>query len=263
MSRVTTDVASALMLAKAGVRVDSILLYPIRRRLRGGRNHIELRGGLSLDAPAEEPLLFLFREIWSADCYRLSELQVESGEVIVDIGAHVGVFAACAARRYPQARVLAVEPSPRALPFLRRNITANALRNAAVVPLACGDRCGAATLYRRGPDMMSTLYAAPGTANGSSVQVATLDRLFEDHAVERCALLKLDCEGAEYDILLGAGKATLQRVARISMECHLNRADHEPAELEHFLRSSGFDVHTVPTMDSVHLYLYASRAGPV
>lgn len=95
----------------------------------------------------------------------------------------------------------------------------------------------------------------------SDVEVITLDDVFERFAIERCDLLKLDCEGGEYEILLGARPETLLCVRHVALEYHVGLTPHRPEELVVRLQELGFDVRLVasPT-DVVHGYLYASRA---
>jgi FkbM family methyltransferase len=253
LGRIRGDVGAARMLLRAGVRPASIALYPVRRRLEGV-HRLDLRSGAVLLAPPDEPLIFLFREIW------IDRVYVPADErpirTVVDVGAHVGLFTLWCAARYPAARIVAVEPSPRAAAYLRKNVGRNRLDRVTVVEAACGGSSRRALLYRRGPEMTSTLYGDAPTA--TEVEVLTLDELFRRHAIERCDLLKLDCEGAEYEILLGASAATLERVDGIVMECHRSAA-HSLEDLLRRLRDGGFDARAEAAPDGVHHYVTAQR----
>jgi FkbM family methyltransferase len=72
----------------------------------------------------------------ACDEYRLGRIRFEPGDVIVDVGAHVGMVAIWLALRNPQVTVIAVEPEPFNLSHLRANIAANGVDNIVVVPLA-------------------------------------------------------------------------------------------------------------------------------
>jgi FkbM family methyltransferase len=254
LGRIRGDVGAARMLFRAGVRPPSIALYPIRRRFEG-IHRLDLRSGTVLLAPPDEPLIFLFREIWIDRVYvPMDERPIRT---VVDVGAHVGLFTLWCASRYPDARIVAVEPSPRATRYLRQNVARNRLGRVTVVEAACGGSSRRALLYRRGPEMTSTLYGDAPSA--TEVDVLTLDELFRRHGVERCDLLKLDCEGAEYEILLGASAGTLARVDGIVMECHRSAA-HSLDELLAHLRGSGFDLHAEAAPDGVHHYVTARRS---
>jgi hypothetical protein len=73
--------------------------------------------------------------------------------------------------------------------------------------------------------------------------------------------VKLDCEGAEYEILLAASDATLASIDTITMEYHLGLDGHTPDELNSFLRRKGFQVTFGPLLDADDGYLQARRQG--
>ena len=89
--------------------------------------------------------------------------------------------------------------------------------------------------------------------------VTTLDELLRRLGVARCDLLKLDCEGAEYEILYGASEETLRAIDAITAEYHVGLNEHTVAELVRFLESRGFIVTSTPLLDPEGGYLYAQR----
>jgi len=71
--------------------------------------------------------------------------------------------------------------------------------------------------------------------------------------------LKLDCEGAEYDIILNASQESLSRITKVVMELHPFE-DHTFDEMHSFLKKSGFACDV--SKDRHGLYMvYASREG--
>jgi FkbM family methyltransferase len=249
-------------LAGAGITRRSLALYPVRRRLARRRSQLDVSGGGPVMAAADEPLLALFGEIWAERCYAPSRPLVP-GEVIVDIGANVGVFALWAAREFPGARIVALEPAPGAFEQLQRNVSANKADNVTSAALACGGQSGRVELFSRGPSVLNTVfrrdaYGSEFTRNGS-VDVASLEEVFRRFDIGRCRLLKLDCEGAEYEILGAAPAEVLARVDEIAMEYHVGLNDHQPEELEAILERAGFDVVIGPLLDLESGYLHAVR----
>ncbi len=79
---------------------------------------------------------------------------------------------------------------------------------------------------------------------------------------QRCDLLKMDCEGSEYEILLGAEPALLDRIDRISIEYHdFDHADRM-RDLSAYLQSLGRSVHLRPSEVYEELgYLHSERAS--
>ena len=68
------------------------------------------------------------------------DLQVD--DLVIDIGANIGMFALWAEPQIPQGRLLCIEPNPYALECLRLNIRRNDLRNVTVIPAAAGAEDG-------------------------------------------------------------------------------------------------------------------------
>jgi len=254
-------------LARGGVTFRSILLFPVRRRLPQRRNQLDLRNGISIVSPCEEPLAAMFKEIWTEHCYSSQPLRVTPASTIVDVGAHVGLFSLWAAVNFPEARLIAVEPSPRVCEFLLRNFESNGLRNARVVQCACAGRYGEAMLYSRGPEMMNSIFCRDSAGRPfrplARVPTMPLNELFRRFEVRVCALLKLDCEGAEYEILFNAQDSTLGKIERMAIQYHVGLNNHTPDELSEFLKSHGFRVDCLPLLDEECGYLYAMRPTAV
>jgi FkbM family methyltransferase len=221
--RIRAFVSMARWLWDAGVSLGTIACFPLRRRFHKPEARIQLRSGILIAAPTEEPLLSIFREIWVDRVYGDANA---GGRTVIDIGANVGVFTLFVASRSSRSRVIAVEPAPRAYGYLCSNLRHNKLGNVIPLQVACGGSSGKAILYSRHNEAMNCLYAA-GDRYGSAfhpvceVEVLTLDQLFVRFQVKDCRLLKLDCEGAEYEILYAASSRTLASIDEIVMEYHV------------------------------------------
>lgn len=262
-ARLRSDAGTLRRFSAAGASPSSLLLYPVRRRLPRGHNRIDVAGGRTLVAPAGEPLLTMFEEVWVDERYRPDGWRLAPGGTVVDVGANVGVFALWAATRAGAGRVVCAEPSPQALDGLRANVARNRLTSVTVLPVAVGGERRKAILYNRGPTVMDTLYARDHYGStfrpGHEVEVVTLAELFEAAQVDRCDLLKLDCEGAEYEILLGAGHDTLARVDAIVMEYHVGLNGHGVEVLVERLGEQGFAVRRFDLLDVESGHLHAVR----
>jgi FkbM family methyltransferase len=263
LRRLGDFVARSRRFHRAGVTLSSLLLFPLRRRLPAPRNEIELRGGLRLAAPPGEHLATLFDEVWVNECYGQYPFSAAQHSTVVDIGAHVGVFTLWAASRGPGVRVIAVEPSPENFSFLRRNVQASGLTNVSLLQCACAGQSGTLSLYARGPAALDTLYTHDNYGSSfrprATVSVITLDELFARFNVQACHLLKLDCEGAEYEILFNATENALRKIQNIVMEYHQGLNQHTAADMVDFLQTHGFEVELGPPLDEEGGYLKATR----
>lgn len=133
---------------------------------------------------------------------------IPSGSTVFDVGAHQGVYSLYLARRVGAAgRVVAFEPIRRNTEIAERNVELNGLENVEVVTAAVGARPGRARL-----NLDSTAIAPDGS---ESVEVIALD----DRA-ERPALLKIDVEGYEAEVLRGARRILDDVRPHLLLELH-------------------------------------------
>jgi len=159
------------------------------------------------------------------DDYGLLSIDFTFGDIVIDIGAHVGITSIYLAKRFPFLTILAFEPTPWNFENLRQNLAVNGIGNVhahnlavtgdgrplkmAVHPLNTG---GASGFLTDTSQVRHDVFVAKAT---------TLDAIVADHGISRVRLLKMDCEGAEHEII----KATkvLDRVEFFAGEFHTNR----------------------------------------
>lgn len=207
-------------------------------------------GTVLLIHPDDEKIL---REIHEDGCYARG--RIEDGDVVVDVGAHVGVFTVYAARKTPRGRVIAVEPAPPNRELLRRNAAGNGLTNVTILDCALSDRAGEARLHFPGDHALYTLRPAGPTPVSHPVRVRTLDEVFAEQKIALCHLLKIDAERSELEILRGAARA-LDATRQLLVEAGKDDGAHE--KVIALLRGRGFTCSTqVDTPGGI--VLYASR----
>ena len=262
-ARIEAAVHAYRRLTRAGVRRHSVLLYPLRRRWPARVARLDLLSGESIRADADEPLIPMFDEIWVRESYLVEALRDVHAATVVDVGANVGVFALWASRRLGAERIIAAEPDPHSAWRLLENLERNDVRGHSVVQVGVGGEPRDAVLYGRGERARNTLFTRD--LYGSSftpravVRILRLEDVFDLFAVNRCDLLKLDCEGAEYEILLQASPTVLERVDHIALEYHEGLDGRGPDELASFLDEHGFEVTRYPPLDVEGGHMHASR----
>ena len=260
MARFSEAVKSVRTLRRLGVRRSSILLFPIRRRLLDG-TRLKFEDGTTLTAPKEERLVTLLNDIWGDECYD-KDVQSGSGDTVMDIGAHVGVFSVRAARKWPASRIVAIEPSEGSFSYLSRNVSENRLTNVTAIRAACAGSSGTSLLHAKAGHAQATSLYDTGQGGGRSQQVTetvSLGELFTRQQVDRCSLLKMDCEGAEYEILFHAGAETLERVKRIAMEYHVGPRNQGVGDLVDVLTRNNFSIDRVQPFRDGRGFLTARR----
>ena len=158
-------------------------------------------GGFSLRVPSED--VWTWREAaagnWESETLSVVGSVVQAGDVVIDVGAYVGVFTAVAASR--RARVHAFEPDPVARAALERMLELNPEIAGRVVvhpeALGASDRAAKLSSERLGNSGSSLIRDQPDAAD---VLVRDAQTALSECGVAGCALLKIDVEGAEYEI---------------------------------------------------------------
>ena len=182
-------------------------------------------------------------EIWRAKAYDDVHIPIGEGDIVVDMGAHIGAFAIRAARQARNGHVFAYEASSKNYAMLGENRHLNGLSNLYIENSAVSDKSGTMTLYSpAGNGMLSSLMHESGIFM-ETVQAITFAEIIQARGIERVDVLKMDVEGAEYDILLKCTDETLTKVQRIVMEYHEFDADRRKhKDLVSRLNSNGFTV---------------------
>jgi FkbM family methyltransferase len=188
-----------------------------------------------LHVSAETGGLATYYEIVSQRVYAPNAgFEPSPGQTVVDIGANVGVFSLWAASRIgPTGRLISAEPHPLSYRYLERNLAPFA-PFARPVQTACGASEGELELhYVPGRLSVSSFEPRPDRTGHVRVPVARLDALAATGGIDHVDLLKIDVEGAEEQVIEGAG-SLLARVRRLVIEIEANRQRWLEQALEPF-----------------------------
>lgn len=152
---------------------------------------------------------------------------LQPGDVVIDIGAHIGCFAVPAARAVgPTGHVYACEAIPETSVALRRTIAANGLENVTVVNRGLGSEAGEATFTVSGGSSAHCDLGGKSPVR-ATVRMSTLEALVGEWGIERVDCVKVDVEGWEAEVLRGAAETI--RKYRPVLEV---AAYHKPDDLQ-------------------------------
>lgn len=142
---------------------------------------------------------------------RMLKGMASKDKVFVDIGANLGYYTVRMARLF--GKVIAIEPEPYNLQNLKANVSLNNLENVEIVECACGEAEGQAVLFTH--QAMSTLLEVEGYYEKIPVKVSKLDDI-----VEKADVIKIDVEGFEEQVLVGAKRILAECKPAIIVEHH-------------------------------------------
>lgn len=149
-------------------------------------------------------------------------LHLHDQPVVIDIGGYIGDFALYAAKCLNASKVVVCEPSPRNWALLEKNVANNHFHDRIIMVNKAVTDGKEIMLNVDAPDRGQARVSAyhPTNDQRRTVPVVTLSSLVEQHGLEIIDLLKIDCEGGEYDILLSTPSELFRRIRNIVFEYH-------------------------------------------
>jgi len=231
---------------------------------------LRLKSGLTIYHDTNDPVEALFAEIFASSAY-IDRNFYSPGEndVIVDCGAHIGIFALYLLSQQPKLTVHCFEPNPVPYKTLETNISRNGLQNQIkAYPIAIMDSRQHRLLQTYALSTASGTLFQPAhdwPSRAESVQCISLQEAFEYARIVRTDLLKIDVEGAEIEILEGAHRTgILESIPRIAVDIHEFIRPGSREICGSLLRSSGFTVHQQETPSPfgfMHETFFGDRAN--
>lgn len=142
------------------------------------------------------------------DFYLTHHAIVRDGDTIVDIGAHVGIISIFLAKRYPFAKIYAIEPGADNHACLLRNIELNGVGNITAINKAVSGDGRRRTLYVDAWNSSWATIDAQVASEGRILQTAqvdtlTVEQLFQRYGIRKCRLLKVTAPGAIHEFFQG------------------------------------------------------------
>lgn len=231
-------------------------VYPLDRLglLRKSVVTYHLRNGVEIKAHTKSLDKWVIAEIWALNHHQYfpPRMKLRKNSVVIDIGAHIGAFSIFAAKSGERIKVYAFEPVPENFHLLTENIRINKLQNQIkAFEFAVSGAKGHETIFLS-DTATNSMFIDKGKGK-IDVESLTLNDIFDLNNLDQCGLLKLDCEGAEYEILFNTPKDYLQKIDVITMEFHhFDSIEYNCLDLKRYLQNLGFEVEIVRGNVSTH-----------
>jgi len=186
----------------------------------------------------------VINEIWIHNSYTPERFKINQNDLVIDVGAHIGVFSIFASKKANNGKIYAFEPSPENYSLLKENIELNKSHNITLIPKALSDKTGIKDFFISEDDNKgnSSFYSKPKSSEKISVNTTSFSDFIKKHKIKEIDFMKIDCEGGEYDIFFNSPKSIIKKIKKISMEYHNINKKKNGLKLKYFLENLGFDI---------------------
>ena len=195
--------------------------------------------------------LSVIDEIFVDKMYRSVEQIISNLEnPIIDVGAHIGLFSIYASTFNSTIKIIALEPEPTNFALMKENLKLNHCKNVVIknVALAGSDEEKASLYLSENNHNHTTLQPNHFTTKPTEqlqITATNIKDLIEKNKLSKIGLLKMDIEGAEFEILKNLKKREWNKIRNIAVEYHED-AVNKRSDLENIIRSHGFSVEHYP-----------------
>ena len=200
------------------------LIYKIIDLITGGGGLTKTINGITLRLPTR--YINYFPKDYEKENFSFLEQECKKGNVVLDIGAHIGLFATAASKTVGNSgKIFAFEPAPQSYKLLQKTIAINKMgsiieaRNEAI-----GNAIGKTTFFIsdiEGDNSNSLVsYKVDRHLHGIDIVVSTIDSFIEVKKLPLVRFIKIDVEGGEYDVLQGATGTFAQSRPAVILAIH-------------------------------------------
>jgi FkbM family methyltransferase len=201
----------------------------------------------------------IINETWLENVYRIHEGHFSYNGVFVDIGANIGAVSIFVDsfnknRGFDnKITVYAVEPEPNNLSLLNDNIENNPVENITIVDKAIWHEETMVSISNRGGN--SSIINLENESK-TDVLAITMETLFAIYDIKEVDVMKIDIEGAEFDLILNTPAETLAKINYLVLEFDKSFDGRFGKMIEKLSKQFGIDILGSPERGG---YIYANR----
>ncbi len=208
--------------------------------IKGQFVEYELKNGVRYKTRSKTFDRYIINEVWIHNLYT-QEFGIREKDIVLDIGAHIGIFSIFASKIARKGKVYAFEPSPESFKLLKENISLNNLKNIIPVNKGFSSKKGGRKMYISNEDHREDSFYSRGKKE-IEIKTISLNDFFKEYNIDKIDFLKMDCEGAEYEIFRNSSKKSLRKLKKIAMEYHNIGEKKNLNSLKAFFKKNGFVV---------------------
>lgn len=218
---------------------------------------INLRNNLKCKIRIKSTDLQAFANVWLNKEYEKIGFLIESDELVIDVGAHIGLFTIYASQFCKNGKIISCEPIKENFELLKENVSMNNVANIRLYNNAVTDKNDKIKIYLDDDDAANSIYG--NGENYEEVDSLSLSKILNENMNEKICL-KLDCEGAEYQIINNTPNRYFEKILKICLEYHIINDDRVQLEnLKRRLDELNYELTEMETSNKLGLILAKKR----
>ena len=201
--------------------------------------------------------LMALTHVWLIEEYAKKNFDIKSSDTVIDVGAHIGLFTLYASQSCKIGNIYSYEPVKENFEILKENMNINNLKNVKIFNLAVSNSNSTITLFMNNDESGHSMFSE--SSENIIVKSTSLMKIFDDNKIKECNFLKLDCEGAEYEIIEKLPSTYFEMIEKIIIEYHMVDSHPELLEkLQNKLSANNFKFETKMLFSDIG-FLYAVK----
>jgi len=186
----------------------------------GNKKYVVLKtkSGLKIKLRKHSTDFMQFATIWLINEYSKPKFSINDDDIIIDIGSHIGMFALFASQYCKKGKIFCFEPVKENYDLLIENLKMNKISNVTTFNKAISGTDGGVTMFLNQDNSGHNLIEK--TNNKIQVSSISLKTFFDENIQKKCNLLKMDCEGSEYEIIESLPISYFNDIEKIIIEYH-------------------------------------------
>ena len=201
--------------------------------------------GLSIKIRVRSTDLMALTNVWLINEYDVKDFEINANDTVIDIGSHIGLFSLLVSQLCKTGKILSFEPVRENFDLLVSNLNLNHIENVLPFNMAVSKNSGKLDLFLNNDQSAHSIFSE--SSQTISVESTSLQKIFDENKISSCKMLKIDCEGAEYEIIDSLPSEYFDKIQNIVMEYHL--ADTKPELVKNLIlkiENAGFKIKTRP-----------------
>ena len=163
--------------------------------------------------------LMALTHVWLIEEYKKENFEIKQNDVVIDVGAHIGLFTIYASQFCTNGKIYSFEPVTENYQLLLDNIKLNNLNYVTSFNQAISNSNDSIELFLNNDESGHSMFSK--SSKSVKIDSISLQTFFDENQINHCNFLKLDCEGAEYEIIEKLPLKYFKMIEKMVIEYHM------------------------------------------